>query len=151
MWNTSHGPETHQPRSRHRCQCEKKRTSIQPQPEHSSIDRLTKTPPFPHRQVRTFKDFDESKLELKLFDGASLEPQHTPPSGAQVADLDDSTKGYRGSCHCGKVTFDLHSDKPLEDVDITLCNCSICSRVRLSLSLSSQNHKKRNPAQLIDS
>lgn len=82
------------------------------------------------QQVRTFNDFDEEKLEIKPHDGASLEPKYIPPKGSEVTDLDQSTKSYQGSCHCGKVTFNLQS-KPLEDIELTSCNCSICSRVCL--------------------
>lgn len=34
------------------------------------------------------------------------------------------TKSYAGSCHCGKVRFDVD----LELGPVTACNCSICSR-----------------------
>ncbi len=32
---------------------------------------------------------------------------------------------YRGSCHCGAVTFDV--DAP-EDLEVEDCNCSICAK-----------------------
>jgi hypothetical protein len=31
---------------------------------------------------------------------------------------------YRGSCHCGAVTFEIDSDFP----ELTTCDCSICRR-----------------------
>ena len=31
---------------------------------------------------------------------------------------------YRGSCHCGAVTFEIESDFP----ELTSCDCSICRR-----------------------
>lgn len=31
---------------------------------------------------------------------------------------------YRGSCHCGAVTFEITSDFP----ELTTCNCSICTK-----------------------
>lgn len=82
------------------------------------------------RQVRTFRDFDEEKLAIKPYDGASLEPQYVPPNGPEVSDLNQSTKCYRGSCHCGNVSYDLQS-KALEEIGVLSCNCSICSRVCL--------------------
>ncbi|KAF6232678.1 hypothetical protein HO173_009117 [Letharia columbiana] len=77
--------------------------------------------------VRTFRDFDEEKLEIKPYDGAGLEPHYTPPNGPEESDLNGSTKCYRGSCHCGKVSYDLRSEA-LEDIGVLSCNCSICSR-----------------------
>lgn len=77
--------------------------------------------------ARTFSSFDEERLEIKLFDGASLSPQHTPPISPAASDQPQSTKHYRGSCHCGRVTYDLQS-KPLEEIGVLSCNCSICSR-----------------------
>lgn len=32
---------------------------------------------------------------------------------------------YRGSCHCGKITFEV--DAP-ESVEVERCNCSICQK-----------------------
>lgn len=32
---------------------------------------------------------------------------------------------YSGSCHCGKVTFEVEAD---EDAEVENCNCSICSK-----------------------
>jgi len=31
---------------------------------------------------------------------------------------------YKGSCHCGKVAFEVEG----EIKDVTACNCSMCSR-----------------------
>jgi hypothetical protein len=31
---------------------------------------------------------------------------------------------YRGSCHCGAVTFEIQTDFP----ELTTCDCSICRR-----------------------
>jgi hypothetical protein len=33
---------------------------------------------------------------------------------------------YKGSCHCGKVAYEVEFDQPLDGV--MECNCSICSR-----------------------
>ena len=81
-------------------------------------------------QVRAFKDFDEQALEIRPYNGADLEPQYIPPHGPEESDLDQPTKRYRGSCHCGNVSYDLQS-KALEEIGVTSCNCSICSRVCL--------------------
>ena len=34
------------------------------------------------------------------------------------------TRMYRGSCHCGSVTFEIETDFP----ELTTCDCSICRR-----------------------
>jgi len=34
------------------------------------------------------------------------------------------TRTYRGSCHCGAVTFEIETDFP----ELTTCDCSICRR-----------------------
>jgi hypothetical protein len=51
-----------------------------------------------------------------------------------------NTEPDHGSCHCGAVTLAVKVDKPLEQRDITVdaeriveCNCSVCTRVSLSL------------------
>ncbi|MDE0455783.1 MAG: GFA family protein [Chromatiales bacterium] len=33
---------------------------------------------------------------------------------------------YRGSCHCGEITFEVRREKPIEV--LIDCNCSICSK-----------------------
>lgn len=81
-------------------------------------------------QVRTLRDFDEDKLEITHSNGASVEPHYVPPNTSDVSDSTESAKCYRGSCHCGKITYDVQS-KPLEEVGVLKCNCSICSRVCL--------------------
>ena len=35
-----------------------------------------------------------------------------------------SMQKYRGSCHCGGVTFEIVTDFP----ELTMCDCSICRR-----------------------
>ncbi len=35
-----------------------------------------------------------------------------------------SMEKYRGSCHCGAVTFEIETDFP----ELTTCDCSICRR-----------------------
>ncbi|MDC0598693.1 GFA family protein [Gammaproteobacteria bacterium] len=33
-------------------------------------------------------------------------------------------RSYQGSCHCGKVKFEIESDFP----ELTMCDCSICTK-----------------------
>ncbi|KAM0795539.1 hypothetical protein BDR22DRAFT_796515, partial [Usnea florida] len=91
-------------------------------------------------QVRTFIDFDEEKLEIKGYNGADLEPHYRPPNGPAASDLNNSTKCYRGSCHCDNVSYDHLQSKALEDVEIRFCNCSICSGYASILNHRSGNH-----------
>ncbi|CAD6579693.1 MAG: hypothetical protein ASARMPRED_009222 [Alectoria sarmentosa] len=84
--------------------------------------------------VRTLRDFDEDKLEIKDSNAASLEPHYVPPNTSDLSGSDGSTKCYRGSCHCGKVTYDVQS-KPLEEIGLLQCNCSICSRQQQNAAL----------------
>lgn len=37
---------------------------------------------------------------------------------------DRPMRQYRGSCHCGAVTFEIETDWP----ELTMCDCSICRR-----------------------
>jgi hypothetical protein len=37
---------------------------------------------------------------------------------------DRAVQTYRGSCHCGAVAFEIHTDFP----ELTTCDCSICRR-----------------------
>lgn len=61
--------------------------------------------------------------------------------------LRTNTEPDHGSCHCGAVTLAVKVDKPLEERDITVdeericeCNCSVCVRVRLSLTQPQTDH-----------
>ena len=44
-------------------------------------------------------------------------------SSNKTKQLSDQSKKYNGSCHCGKVTFEVQAPKHLVAWD---CNCSIC-------------------------
>ena len=82
----------------------------------------------PSRQVRTIQDLDLDKLKKRTHDGAAIEPAYDAPVGPKPSIADASKQSYRGSCHCGKVTFVLQSE-PLNDLEVTDCNCNICARV----------------------
>jgi hypothetical protein len=43
----------------------------------------------------------------------------------RAKDYEYETKTYVGSCHCKAVTFAVRC-KPLEEVGLTDCDCSIC-------------------------
>ncbi|KAL6719074.1 hypothetical protein ACLMJK_003309 [Lecanora helva] len=73
-------------------------------------------------QIRTLKDINVEDVEVVPYDGEKLEPAFVPP------EIDQTAGKYTGSCHCGKVTYALTSKKPLKDLQLTQCNCSICSR-----------------------
>lgn len=81
------------------------------------------------QKVRTIHDIDLEPLKVHNYDGGKLEPAYEPPDGPTPVDIDSSLKTYNGSCHCGKVTFAVQS-KPLEDLEMTECNCAICLKVR---------------------
>ncbi|KAK3174747.1 hypothetical protein OEA41_001993 [Lepraria neglecta] len=77
--------------------------------------------------ARTIQDLDLDKLKKKTYDGAALEPAYDAPVGPKPSFADASKQSYQGSCHCGKVTFALQSE-PLNDLEVTDCNCNICAR-----------------------
>ncbi|KAL5476700.1 hypothetical protein ACEPAI_2886 [Sanghuangporus weigelae] len=58
---------------------------------------------------------------------SSATPVFVPPPFRKWPD-DAEIKTFKGSCHCGKVTFEF--DHPPLEVQIPIsCNCSYCSRV----------------------
>jgi len=78
--------------------------------------------------VRTLKDIDLEDLELEKINGADREPAYLPPEGVDIPeDKDSDLRGYTGNCHCGAVRYHLKS-KPLSDIKVMSCNCSLCSR-----------------------
>lgn len=77
---------------------------------------------------------DMSALEVKRFSGADLSPKYEPPNNPLVAPKKEvELKLYHGNCHCGSFKYSV---KIPELKRATTCNCSICSRVRSSLSYS---------------
>lgn len=51
-------------------------------------------------------------------------PVEDPKGGEQKG-----MKTYTGSCHCGRVMLAVRS-KPLPEVEVLECDCSICGRVK---------------------
>jgi hypothetical protein len=82
-------------------------------------------------QARMLKDVDVDSLVKKDFDGATiLGSKYVPPSvPGYEGVVEEGLKIYNGSCHCGAVSYTVKS-KPLEEMEIISCNCSLCSRVR---------------------
>jgi len=78
--------------------------------------------------ARTVQGVELWSLETSGYDGASLDPPYEPPSPMKH-DLvpGDGEKIYTGSCHCGAVKVAVQS-KPLPEMKVHECNCSICSR-----------------------
>jgi hypothetical protein len=82
-------------------------------------------------QARMLKDVDVDSLVKKDFDGGTiLGSKYVPPSvPGYEGVVEEGLKIYNGSCHCGAVSYTVKS-KPLEEMEIISCNCSLCSRVR---------------------
>ena len=80
------------------------------------------------------KDIDLDVLEIEQFKGGDLDPKYeTPPLPAWHGEVEEGLEVYNGSCHCGAVTYAVKT-KPLEELKVMSCNCSLCSRVCLYLS-----------------
>ena len=52
--------------------------------------------------------------------------------GEGKGEEEDGSMVYEGNCHCGAVRYRVLT-RPLEEVKVMSCNCSLCSRVRLFL------------------
>ncbi|KAJ7125264.1 Mss4-like protein [Mycena epipterygia] len=74
--------------------------------------------------VRALADIDLESLEVERRHGP-LEPVYHPPEHEVAEALEADTVAYHGNCHCGAITYTLHS-APLSLVKT--CNCSSCSR-----------------------
>ena len=79
-----------------------------------------------------FKDLDVDSVVKNAFDGATiLGSKYVPPSVPDYqGEVEEDQKVYPGNCHCGAVTYALKT-KPLEELKVISCNCSLCSRVGL--------------------
>lgn len=76
-------------------------------------------------------DIDLVSLVIEPFKGADLDPPYQPPKPSHgPRDGEDGLEIYDGNCHCGAVSYIVQS-KPLNDIGVLSCNCSLCSRVRL--------------------
>lgn len=83
--------------------------------------------------MRTLEGIDIDQLEIGSYDGGKLEPVYQPTTDPKTLEADIAKGKYHGSCHCGKVTLELNS-KPLNELEASEDNCSICTRVCLTLS-----------------
>jgi hypothetical protein len=82
--------------------------------------------------------FEENKNDDPPVNFAAVEPLYKAPPFPAHPDADKlqpDQKIYNGNCHCGAVTYAVKT-KSLEEQKVMSCNCSLCSRVSLSLSLS---------------
>ncbi|KAL5521518.1 hypothetical protein ACEPAF_2266 [Sanghuangporus sanghuang] len=78
----------------------------------------------PRNQLETF--YSPSRFTGYQAIMSSATPVFVPPPFRKWPD-DAEVKTFRGSCHCGRVTFEF--DHPQLEVQIPLsCNCSYCSR-----------------------
>lgn len=87
--------------------------------------------------ARAIHNLDVWSLDIKPYDGKSLQPLYSPPvyRGPEPSVEVENGQTYHGSCHCGAVTLAVKLKKPLEAYDISNdeeriveCNCSICAR-----------------------
>jgi len=79
--------------------------------------------------VRVFNNTDfEAIPKEETRNGASRDPRYQPPKAPFMLDDPHSDlKVYSGNCHCGKVRYSVKT-KPLTEVKVMSCNCSLCSR-----------------------
>jgi hypothetical protein len=102
-------------------------------------------------QVRSLMNIDLASLEVEPFKGADLDPPYQPPKPSHgPRDGEDGLKIYDGNCHCGVVSYTVQS-KPLSDIGVLSCNCSLCSRVRtfsFLFHLKLRTHSERRPLDL---
>ncbi|KAJ6515278.1 Mss4-like protein [Mycena sanguinolenta] len=78
--------------------------------------------------IRAIQDFDLNALKIELFEaGINMEPAYQVPEPVPTGPVPEGTQKYHGSCHCGALAYTaLLSAEEISEV--TLCNCSICSR-----------------------
>jgi hypothetical protein len=48
------------------------------------------------------------------------------------------TNNYKGSCHCGQITFEVTGDL----TNVMACNCSMCQRKGTLIWFIPRQHKK---------
>jgi hypothetical protein len=44
--------------------------------------------------------------------------------------MDQHAHAIHGRCHCGNVSYTLHTDKPRQDMTVRICRCDFCLRHR---------------------
>ncbi|MCJ1228498.1 hypothetical protein MMC12_005159 [Toensbergia leucococca] len=78
--------------------------------------------------VRTISGMDLDALKTKPFDGKAMGSAYQPPEiPAHPKEPGSDQKVYSGNCHCGAVTYTVHT-APLTTAKVVSCNCSICAR-----------------------
>lgn len=80
-------------------------------------------------QIRALEDVD---FGLVKSDGTAGKPLYQAPEQLGVGPVPEGTTVYNGNCHCGAVVY-AASLTPEEIATAKDCNCSICTRVRISL------------------
>ena len=77
-------------------------------------------------------------LQTYPVDGLAIGEPYSPPTPPKH-DLvpAEGEKIYTGNCHCGKVKLAVKT-KPLTDIRVARCNCSICIRVMTPTPFSEQ-------------
>jgi len=75
-----------------------------------------------------FRDIKLEELDTETFEGADIKSSYTPPTFPAHGEVEEGKRIYDGNCHCGTVTFSVKW-KPVEEIEVLSCNCSLCSRV----------------------
>lgn len=76
------------------------------------------------------RDVDFEKLEDEPFPGKNLKSSYVPPTFPAHGEVEAGKRIYNGHCHCGAVTIAVKF-KPVGEMEVLSCNCSLCSRVSL--------------------
>jgi hypothetical protein len=73
-----------------------------------------------------------TSLETTQLKRQELLPKYEPPTSypdMELGEGEDDLKLYNGNCHCGAVKYTVKT-KPLTELKVLSCNCSLCARVR---------------------
>jgi hypothetical protein len=76
------------------------------------------------------RDIKLEELEIKEFKGAEIYSPYKPPTFPAHGETEVGKRVYDGNCHCGAIKFSV-AWKPVEEIEVLSCNCSLCSRVSL--------------------
>lgn len=58
---------------------------------------------------------------------------------------------YTGGCHCKAFRYEIDSDKPFTELDISSCNCSICTSRGYLLTFFSKSELKSDNLDVLKS